>query len=112
MSFAETLVEARWIGGQSPSPRRRPEGGFACLGVFLEEVPIPRSEDWLGIKSERFRAVAAIIRRLWPERVSKDRYASALTIVIEFNDDPCTTWTDIEKVAREFDLDADLHGEA
>ena len=111
MGFAETLVEARWFSGER-NMRQRPEGGFACLGVFLEELPIPRRLDWMEVKSARFARAAAIIRRLWPERVPRDPYASTLTVVISFNDDARTTWTDIEKVAREFDLDAALHGEA
>ena len=74
----------------------------ACLGMALCVVAEPENR---GAWDEAVVRLATIVTRLWPER--RADATSPMECIVRFNDHLDTTYADIEKAAREYDLEVD-----
>lgn len=75
----------------------------ACLGMSFCEL---YDADEPGSWSPAVVRLASIVVRLWPERARGFR---PMDWIVAFNDHPETTYSDVQKAAREYDLEVDLH---
>lgn len=100
--LSEILTEDNWFKGivfstgHGTEPKDPNAWPRHCLGTAL---------DW------QCKQVAAIIERLYPERVWTGKlwgYSRPVAVVVGFNNHPATTWTEIEKVMREYEIEQDL----
>lgn len=109
---SDFLNEGNWFkgtgygGGLGKAPR----GGLLrstdhCLGSAVS------FEDYIGMDK-----IVDIIKRLYPERVwtkpvEIPGHPQSWAIVMGFNNNPATTWEEIAKVMREYEIEMDLQGE-
>jgi hypothetical protein len=76
-----------------------------CLGLWFCDAFAPDSthKEWEAM----IQRLEKILRRLWPERHLGEM--GGLSGIMYFNDHPETTFADVQKAAREYDLETDLH---
>lgn len=110
MKLSDVCVESRWFQGESGSQGRgrRIHGHSVepmCLWIAACRVDgIPGWISTLEAETKTTVRLAAIIRRLFPERAAK---APASAVVIGFNNHPDTTWDQVAKVIHELEMEED-----
>lgn len=99
-TLSVAISEKQWVqgGGVLSSPN------VACIGMAL--CLVAEAENRASWDESVFR-LSRIVTRLWPERV--DAGLPPMERIVVFNDHRDTTYTDVQKAAREYDLEVDLH---